>query len=56
MKEEEEVEELQEIARRLSAVSRGYVMASARAAEFGERAICEQYGLPLNKEPPKDAA
>jgi hypothetical protein len=53
-KEAEELEELQEIAKRLSDTSRGYVIASARAAEFGERVIREQYGL--NKEPPKQTA
>lgn len=47
-----EAEELQEIAKRLSPVSLGYVMASARAAEFGERAVREQYGLDT-KQPPK---
>jgi hypothetical protein len=50
-----EAEELQEIARRLSPVSLGYVMASARAAEFGERAIREQYGLPIDREPKRSA-
>jgi hypothetical protein len=50
-----EAEELQEIVKRLSPVSLGYVLASARVAEFGERAIRKQYGLDT-KEPPKDAA
>jgi hypothetical protein len=54
MKEAEEVEELQAIAKRLSPVSLGYVMASARAAEFGERSIREQYGL--DAEAPAGAA
>jgi hypothetical protein len=43
---ETENEELQAIVKRLSAVSREYVLISARAAEFGERVIREQYGLP----------
>jgi hypothetical protein len=54
MKETEELNELQEIAKRLSPVSLGYVIASARAAEFGERTIRKQYGL--GKEPPHGAA
>jgi hypothetical protein len=49
-----ETEELQAIAKRLSPVSLGYVMASTRAAEFGERAVHEQYGL--EREPPKRIA
>jgi hypothetical protein len=50
MKETEDVEELRVIAKRLSMVSRGYVLASARAAEFGEQAIKRQYGIP-DREP-----
>jgi hypothetical protein len=50
-KKAKEIEELQKIAERLSPVSLGYVIASARAAEFGEQAIREQFGL---EEAPKD--
>jgi hypothetical protein len=52
--EKEEVKELEAIAKKLSAVSRGYVLASARAAEFGEMVIRQQYGL--TDPPPKGVA
>jgi hypothetical protein len=53
MKETQKVEELRSIAKRLSAISLDYVIASARAAEFGEQAIKWQYGL--DREPPQHA-
>jgi hypothetical protein len=49
-------EELTEIVKSLSEKSKELLRNNAHVALLVERGMREQYGLPLNKEPPKPAA